>query len=154
MKGLTEMFAYQTAKRLFATAGIVLLMFSSCIPALAAEPIEQDANALERMKSEIAKMENVKEVSVIIGQHGLIYDPSGKTKPFMKNCMTVGVILEQPPAPKMEVRIAKIILEKYPLAEKYDILCVQLIPINGWYHSYQIVSISFCKLPSDIGMLI
>lgn len=55
---------------------------------------------------------------------------------IMKNYMAVEVILEQPPAPKMEVKIARIILEKYPLAEKFDILSVQLIPINSMYFNY------------------
>lgn len=121
-----------TAKRCFVIAGTLLFLFCSGIPALAAEAMEQDANALEEMRTEIAKMDTVKEVNVYFGFSGLIYSPSGE-KTFMNRYMAVAVILDQPPTPKMEVKIARIILRQYPLVEKYDFFSVQLIPINSMY---------------------
>lgn len=124
------------AKKHFVT--VVLFFFFVCFstPVLAADKIEEDMNALQQMKTEIEKIDTVKEVTIEFGQQGLIYDPSGKTEPFMKNYMAVGVILDQSPASNMEVKIAKIVLENYPLAEKYDILSIQLVPINGMYFNY------------------
>ncbi|HEX2928061.1 MAG TPA: tetratricopeptide repeat protein, partial [Ruminiclostridium sp.] len=92
---------------------------------------------LINMQTEIKKMDGVKDVQVLFGEHGRLGDPN------KKKTMTVHVVVNKTPAPKMELKIVKVVLDRYPLSEKYDIIGIHLLEVedvgivpNGKYYKH------------------
>lgn len=104
---------------------VILLVFSfwPVIAAITGGKTQGDP-ALQGMITDIQKIETVKKVEVRWDEWGKLGDPNKQKR------LIIGVVVKQP-TPQIEDKIAKIVIDKYPPAQSFDRIIIQLGEIKS-----------------------
>ncbi len=105
---------------------IILFVFSfwPAVAAITGGGANQGDTALKSVITEILIIDTVNDVNVHFDEFGRLGDPNKQKR------MIIDVVVKQP-TPKMEDKIAKVVIDKYPPAQSYDKIIINLIQVRS-----------------------